>query len=251
MRDNTETDDQHAKVFSEICNAYDIIASQHEGIVGGPFNTEYERPATLELLGDLSGKRILDAGCGPGSYAQLLVQEGATVYAIDSSPEMVRSAKEALGDSATVRQADLNRPLDFIQPASFDVVLSSLVLDYIEDWDALFHEFCRILDDGGRFVMSIHHPFFLDLKNHIEQIELEKNYFLTQQVEEDWTPAGMGIPSYRRPLHAIFSAFSNSGFLIERIVEPKPTEAWKEIHEPFYRKWMQHPVIMCIGSRKR
>ena len=83
MEKNIETDDQHAKMSSEICNAYDIIASQHEGIVGGPFNTEYERPATLELLGDVSGKRILDAGCGPGSYAQLLIRHKAPLLTLD------------------------------------------------------------------------------------------------------------------------------------------------------------------------
>ncbi len=251
MKESVETDKQREKISSEIRDAYDIIASQYNDIVGGAFNTEYERPATLELLGDVSGKKILDAGCGPGTYAKLLVEMGAKVYAIDSSLEMVHSAEEALGDSATVVQADLNRPLDFLQPASFDIVLSSLVLDYIEDWDTLFHEFCRILNDGGRFVMSIHHPFFLDLKNNQEKIEIHKNYFLTQSVEEDWAPAGIGIPSYRRPLNDISNAFWKSGFLIERIIEPKPTEAWKDIHEPFYRKWMQHPVIICISARKR
>ncbi len=251
MKKSFETDKKRGKMSDEIRDAYDYIAAQHKGIVGGPFNTEYERPATLELLGDVSGKRVLDAGCGPGSYAQLLLKRGAMVYAIDSSPEMVNAAKGSLGDSATVLLADLNKPLDFFQTGSFDIVLSSLVLDYIENWNALFREFSRILDDKGRFVMSIHHPFFLDLKNNQEKIEIDKHYFLTQSVEEDWTPAGIGIPSYRRPLNDISSAFWKSGFLIERIVEPKPTEAWKDIYEPFYKKWMQHPVIICISARKQ
>lgn len=251
MKENIETGNQRSKISRKIRNAYDIVSTKHSEIVGGPFNTEYERPATLQLLGEVSGKRILDAGCGPGSYAKLLVEKGATVLAIDSSPEMVHSAKEKLGDSANVLQADINRPFDFIKSGDFDVVLSSLVLDYIKDWDVLFKEFCRILDDGGRLVISIHHPFFLDLKNNPEQIEIEKNYFLTQSVEEDWSPAGIGIPAYRRPLSAISSAFWNSGFLIERIVEPKPTEAWKDIYAPFYEKWMEHPVIICISARKR
>jgi ubiquinone/menaquinone biosynthesis C-methylase UbiE len=235
----------------EISKAYDIIATQYEGLVGGPFNTEYERPATLDLLGDVSGKRLLDAGCGPGSFAALLVEKGATVSAFDTSPEMVHSAKQVLGESATVMQADLNKPLNFLESQSFDVILSSLVLDYVKDWDSLFTEFFRILCDNGQLVISIHHPFFLDLKNNQEQIEIDKNYFHIQPVEENWSPTGMGIPSYRRPLGAISNAFWNSGFLIERIVEPIPTEAWRAIHEPFYEKWMEHPVIICISARKR
>jgi len=234
-----------------INNAYDNIATRHAGLVGGPFNTEYERPATIDLLGDVLGKKVLDAGCGPGSFAALLIENGATVLAIDSSPEMVNLAKQNLGDSAPVIEADLNRPLDFIESDSFDVVLSSLVLDYIEDWESLFREFFRILHDNGRLVISIHHPFFMDLKNNQEQIELEQNYFLVQPVEENWSPTGRGIPSYRRPLSAISNAFWNAGFLMERIVEPKPREVWKTIHKPSYKKWMEHPVILCISVRKR
>lgn len=238
------------ETIATINNAYDIIATRHKELVGGPFNTDYERPATLELLGDVAGKTVLDAGCGPGTFAALLVEKGATVVAFDSSPEMVALAQQTLGDSATVRQADLNQPLDFLEAARFDFVLSSLVLDYIEDWDSLFREFSRILNSNGRLVISIHHPFFMDLKNNREQIALEKNYFRVQPVEENWAPTGRGIPSYRRPLSAISDAFWQAGFLIERMVEPKPTAAWKTIHERSYQTWMEHPVILCISARK-
>ena len=251
MKKTSRPDNRPGRMPADIRNAYDLIAAKHDGIVGGPFNTEYERPATLELLGNVSGKRILDAGCGPGSFARQLIDKGATVLALDASSELVKAAKRNLGDSTTVLQADLNQPLDFIESADFDIVLSSLVLDYIRDWDALFGEFHRILKDGGRFVMSIHHPYFLDLKNDPGRIDIEKNYFQVQEVEEDWSPAGIGIPSYRRPLDSISSALWKAGFFIERILEPKPTQAWKEIHAPFYRKWMEHPVIICFSSIKR
>jgi len=251
LRKTDTTDALDHGITEDVESAYDIIASRYSEIVGGAFNTEYERPATLELLGDVSNKSILDAGCGPGSFSQTLVAKGAQVFAFDSSGEMVRSAKEELGETATVVQGDLNQPFDFVGERRFDIVLSSLVLDYIKDWDRLFRKFSRILYDHGRLVFSIHHPFFLDLKNNSDQIDIENNYFQVQLVEEDWTPAGMGIPSYRRPLSAISTALWQAGFLIERIIEPKPTEAWKEIYAPLYEKWLAHPVIICLSAQKQ
>ena len=46
------------------------------------------------LLGDVDGKRVLDAGCGPGHYTEWLIAHGATVLAIDSSPRMVQLARQ-------------------------------------------------------------------------------------------------------------------------------------------------------------
>jgi 2-polyprenyl-3-methyl-5-hydroxy-6-metoxy-1,4-benzoquinol methylase len=48
------------------------------------------------LLGEIQGNRVLDAGCGPGIYAGLLVVKGAEVVAFDASERMVRLAKERL-----------------------------------------------------------------------------------------------------------------------------------------------------------
>ncbi|MEO1087257.1 MAG: methyltransferase domain-containing protein, partial [Acidobacteriota bacterium] len=50
-----------------------------------PHNAYYERPATLSLIGDVDGLRVLDAGCGPGVYAQALSAAGARVTACDLS----------------------------------------------------------------------------------------------------------------------------------------------------------------------
>src|SRR5262245_24979906 len=76
-------------------------------------NAYYERPATLSLLPDVKGLRVLDAGCGPGIYAEWLVDHGASVVAIDVTPRMVELTRERVSSRADVRQADLTRPLDF------------------------------------------------------------------------------------------------------------------------------------------
>jgi 2-polyprenyl-3-methyl-5-hydroxy-6-metoxy-1,4-benzoquinol methylase len=72
---------------------YDTIASRYAALIDErPWNALYERPTTLALLPDVGGKDVLDAGCGPGWYADWLVRRGARVEVIDLSPAMVEIA---------------------------------------------------------------------------------------------------------------------------------------------------------------
>lgn len=235
-------------IASRVTKAYEIIGQCHASrALDSVYNDYYERPAMYSLLGDVDDKRVLDAGCGPGSYAAWLVAQGANVLAIDSSPQMVELTKAKLGNSAQVRRADLNRPLAFVGTSTFDVVLCALVLDYIEDWGSVFEEFSRVLVDGGRLVFSVHHPFFLDLK---VEATLDESYFAIQLLREDWRPFGLEIPAYRRPLGAMASALWEAGFLIERIVEPKPTDECRAAYPQHYEALSKHPVFLCISAQK-
>ncbi len=102
---------------------------------GRPWNCRalYERPTTLALLPNVGGKDVLDAGCGPGWYADWLDRQGARVVAVDSSRSMVELAGRRLGGRALI--------LD----EAFDLVLSSLVLHYLDDLSSVFAEWVRIL----------------------------------------------------------------------------------------------------------
>ena len=99
-----------------------------------PHNAYYERPATMGLLGDVAGRRVLDAGCGPGVYAEELLARGAEVTGLDASERMIELARERLRGRAEVRRANLEEPLPWLANDSFDLVVSTLVMDCVEDW---------------------------------------------------------------------------------------------------------------------
>jgi SAM-dependent methyltransferase len=101
-----------------------------------PHNAYYERPATLSLLGDVGGKRVLDAGCGPGIYAEEFVGRGAEVVGFDASGRMVGLATERLRGRAEISLANLEEPLAWLGNESFDLVVSALAMGYVEDWGA-------------------------------------------------------------------------------------------------------------------
>jgi SAM-dependent methyltransferase len=85
----------------KVVNDYDSFAEAYTSHSDADIvNAYYERPAILALAADVTGRRILDAGCGSGPIAAALRERGATVTGIDCSAKMLELARQRLGDSA-------------------------------------------------------------------------------------------------------------------------------------------------------
>jgi len=141
----------------------------------------------------------------------------------------------------------LGKPLDFLGDSSFDVVVSPLVLDYVEDWRGAFAEFYRVLHAGGRFIFSVSHPFS-DYLYH-----KSSNYHETELVGSEWRgfeSVKVHMPSFRRPLGAMLNTLTEAGFHLERIIEPKPTEEFKEADPKHYEELSRLPCFMCVRAGK-
>jgi 2-polyprenyl-6-hydroxyphenyl methylase/3-demethylubiquinone-9 3-methyltransferase len=213
-----------------------------------PHNALYERPAMLSLLPDVRGRRVLDAGCGPGLYAEWLAQQGASVVAVDGTPRMVELARERTrGSPVEVRLANLEEPLGELADASFDLVISPLVLSYIRDWRKVFREFGRLLVKGGRLVFSTEHPAFDWVALHRER----ESYFATELVSAYFT--GFGEPHhfieyYRRPMEEVFNPLIESGFVIERVLEPRPAREMEHADPKLFRQLNHEPCFLCIRA---
>ncbi|WNZ27452.1 class I SAM-dependent methyltransferase [Leptolyngbya sp. NK1-12] len=222
-------------------------------------NAYYERPATLSLLPDVAGLRILDAGCGPGIYSEWLLQRGALVVACDVTPQMVAITKRRLGiqekpeeQRVKVYQADITQPLNFADDGSFDLVLCPLVLDNIADWHPVFAEFVRVLHSGGRFVFSCGNPTADFIYTQSKQLTLG-NYFEVEQFTMEWRGFGEPYPvvtSYRRSWQAVLNPLIEAGFVLEQILEPQPTEQFRLTDPVGYAKLMCEPGFLCIRARK-
>ena len=74
------------RIGPQVVASYQVIGERHaKQALDSVYNDYYERPVMYTLLGEVTGRRVLDAGCGPGSYAQWLSEHGATVLALDAS----------------------------------------------------------------------------------------------------------------------------------------------------------------------
>lgn len=210
-------------------------------------NALYERPATLSLLPPVEGKRVLDAGCGPGVTAQWLVEHGAEVVGFDASPKMVHLARERVGDQAKILEADLRNRLNFLDDSRLDIIISSLALDYVANWDLVFREFFRVLQPAGTLVFSAGHPF-----HDFYRFKDGANYFAVEQIEEVWRGFGFEIvvPFYRRSLSAMINPLIDAGFLLDKILEPKPLPAFEAKEPEDYDRLMKQPGFICVRAKK-
>ncbi|MFB9469678.1 methyltransferase domain-containing protein [Nonomuraea salmonea] len=207
-------------------NDYDSIAEGYSAEnETSLLNAYYERPAMLDLAGDVAGRRILDAGCGSGPLFAALRDRGAIMTGFDASAKMLELARQRLGDDVPLHLADLSSPLPF-PDAAFDDVVASLVLHYLEDWTAPLAELRRVLVPGGRLLVSVNHPFADFL-----QAEPGTSYFATRSSSDEWTLGGHTavLTFWSRPLHAMADAFTGAGFRITAISEPAPAPGAREV----------------------
>lgn len=206
-----------------------------------PANAYLERPATVSLLPDIEGSRVLDAGCGAGHLAEELVDRGATVVGLDVSSEMLAYARERAPDADFVR-ADLGSELPFGDGA-FDGIASSLAFHYVGDWGPLFRELRRVLVSGGWVVFSVQHPHA-----DFEEYDDARNYHEVEQVSATWSSFGteVEVPAYRRPLAAMLGPALDAGFRLDRLLEPTPTEEYRKADPERYEYEATRPNFLCL-----
>ncbi len=227
---------------SRTARQYDAMAAEYsadndEGI----FNSLYERPAMLSIVEDVDQMQVLDLGCGAGQLSTELANRGATVTGIDVSPAMIEIAHQRLGGRAVFEVGDLSNPLPF-EDDSFDLVVASLVMHYIEDWKPVLDEVRRVLRPSGTMTFSTHHPT-MDWKLHSAD-----DYFAKLQVTETWAKGGADfeVTYWRRPLSAMSDEIQRSGFRIAALAEPLPDEALGDLDPAKNEYLTTHPHFLFV-----
>jgi len=224
---------------------YDAFAAEYAAKnAAGPFNAYYERPATISLLGDVAGLRVLEPGCGAGPLTLWLIDRGAIVTAFDASHAMVDLARSRVGDRADFFVADLAEPLSFAPDNSFDLVVASLVLHYVENWVPVLQEFRRVLVPDGSVVFSTHHP------TQDAKVFSPDDYFAIKLVTERWgDEPGFDVTFWRRPLTAMTRAIAEAGFVVSDLVEPGPVPELEDVDPELFHRFKTQPQFLFFRLR--
>jgi ubiquinone/menaquinone biosynthesis C-methylase UbiE len=137
--------------------AYNLWAEQYD--TNKNRTRDLEAMALRISLPDILYSKCLEVGCGTGKNTVFLADKAAEVVAIDLSEAMLARAALKL-NRPTIRflQADINAAWEF-EDTDFDLVTFSLVLEHIENLDAVFEKVTTRLKTGGIIYIGELHPF--------------------------------------------------------------------------------------------
>lgn len=191
---------------------------EHFGNEGDSARQYLLNPTIFSLLGDVSGKHILDAGCGQGYLSRLLAKKGAIVTGVEPATGMYeyavqREQAEPLGIHYLQQDVSL---LDSFQHY-FDFVVANMVFMDIPAYEAAIHNCIVALKCGGRLIFSILHPCFddpeadWDAKGYVEVRE----YFQQRAIQQS-----IGY-FFHRPLSSYLNLVIRAGCSIQQVIEPQ------------------------------
>lgn len=228
---------------------YSEMLRSRKGLAGAG-----EWPALRQLLPDFSGRQVLDLGCGYGWHCKYASDHGAaSVLGVELSAKMLEQARRKnSGAGITYRQGDMEE-LEF--PAgSFDIVLSSLAFHYAKDFGRLVQRIHRWLIPGGGFVFSVEHPVFTangsqdwyyGSNGEILHFPVDNYYY---EGIRDAVFLGEHVVKYHRTLTTYLDTLLQSGFSLQRVVEPQPPEEMLEL--PGMREEMRRPMMLLVSAKK-
>jgi len=201
----------------------------------------------LGLLGNISVRKVIDLGCGAGQNCIALTRLGAAVTGVDYSSNQLDAARELASRAKAVIdfiESDITN-LAVLKTDAYDIAISACAMAFVRDIEAAFAEAYRILKPGGKFILSIMHPVQYILDGEKNRVSFNSTYpFKRRLIRWHWDFAEESIKFqyYLRSLSEYHNRLVDAGFVVIRVLEPKPT--LKTPHIGFSREIMnEYPYI--------
>ena len=226
----------------EFFAAYAQMARSRQGLSGAG-----EWHQLQPLFPDLTGKDVLDLGCGYGWHCKYAADHGAkSVLGIDQSDRMITEATARNAAKRITYRVCSLQDFDY-PPAAFDLVVSNLVLHYIEDLNPVYRNIHKTLRPGGAFLMNIEHPTFTAGVH--QQFAQDgtwpvDNYYYPGKRQTVFL--GHIISKYHHTLTQILNGLIQTGFHIETVEEALPPEAWRDMMPDEMRR----PMMLLVKAIK-
>ncbi|OGY55678.1 MAG: hypothetical protein A2912_06210 [Candidatus Buchananbacteria bacterium RIFCSPLOWO2_01_FULL_40_23b] len=186
-------------------------------------------PQLLQIMGNISGKRIADYGCGEGKFLPELHSNGAQVYGYDISEAMIAQSRKRVGNKAELKVIESGKiPL---QDNTIDIVVSNLVLmmcpstQVIKD---IFSEVYKVLVPNGQWTFCITHPAFSDREcttfrnvfdGHRDYFQQAQPYQFVLKKNDGTEITTDSFRDYHYPLSTYLNLLPQTGFRLERVEE--------------------------------
>ena len=244
----------HTHSFSEMFDQNAEQWARQEPMILSDFTA---RPQVLKELLPVTGKHVLDLGCGEGYVSRLVAQAGAaSVFGIDISSEMVERAQQAAAGQApcpmTFKVGNAANFQDFPRD-QFDRVIAVFMVSYLScsDMTEAFRTVRTRLAPGGRFIFTVPHPFLPYIRPLEKPVYFDhkgRDYFAG--VDESfegyiWRRDGKAVPvSYmHKTFTDYFDALAAAGFqTLPKIIELKVTDEHLAEDRAFFEGAVGYPL---------
>jgi SAM-dependent methyltransferase len=180
--------------------------------------------------------RLLDFGCGGGSYLERMHRQGWCVTGLDVSPAAVQRVREELGLRALVGTL----PHPHLPPAGFDVITMWHSLEHVHQPLLVLREARRLLAPGGKVIVAVPNIdslqfrwfgsawYGLDLPRHL-------THFTPDTLKAMLQRAGFGVRRMRMVRHSDWLRSS-----ARRACESLPAAPWQ--------RWLTHRPLARLAS---
>lgn len=207
-----------------------------------------------KLLPAAQAQQVLDLGCGYGWHAKYLADDGASeVIAVDISSKMIATAKQLNNHPVIDYRRAAIEELKFADNR-FDLIISSLTLHYIADYEQLISNVYNWLRDGGKFIFSCEHPIFTATEN--QDWEYDQNGQISHFAVDNYSYQGVRnteflgtmMVKYHRTIATYCNTLIEAGFKLDAIIEPTPPESMQSM--PGMKNELRRPMMLIIAVSK-
>ena len=212
-------------------------------------NINEEMPALFSLIdNNLESKVILDLGCGYGENTNFLLNRKASrVVGVDISQNMIDLANKFNKKDNTEYLCMDMQDIDKIN-LKFDLIISSLAIHYVKDYESLINKIYNLLNDNGVFIFSLEHPITIAPKEG-KKWNYDDNGNPTGFVLSHYQESGErnifwltdNVIKYHRTFSQIINGLIDNKFEINKVLESKPVNPYIDnkrniecIHKPYF-----------------
>jgi ubiquinone/menaquinone biosynthesis C-methylase UbiE len=182
----------------------------------------------LNLLGNISGLKAIDLGCGGGQNVVAMAKAGVFACGVDFSERQLIHARNL----AAKKKVDVEwingdvTALPMLKDSSFDLAFTACAFAFVKRLDLALNEAYRIVRPGGRFVLAVMHPMQYIIDGDEGTMYFNSTYPFSPRVLKwtwDFPEKSIWFQHYLRSISEYHNCLAEAGFTVRKIIEPKPT----------------------------
>lgn len=214
-----------------------------------------EWPALRALLPEIADKRVVDLGCGFGQLSRWLGEQGAqSVLGIDLSEKMLaRAVAETRHPAVSYARGNLDELT--LEAESADLIVSSMALHYVEDFDRIGAMLFAALAPGGQLVFSVEHPIYAARAEPEwvaaadgRQAFAIADYLIEGRRVTNWIVDG--IVKFHRTIGTMLNVLVGAGFVYGAVNEWKPSDDQFAAHPEWRATELTRPMFLLMSLTK-